>query len=138
MKQTERKSRRNLPAVLGIGLAVVLFAGVILALSLRSQPGPEEEPFPLPPMLFAENRRYLFERDITEEAAQLEGEFVYLGEIAASLSETEYVHENFQTNFPAVGEKIYRWEDCIVLYHGEKIWLMRPMADIQTETFAQP
>ena len=137
MKQTEHTSRRNLPALLGIGLAVLLFAGVILALTLRSQP-PEEEPFTLPPMIFVEDRRYLFERDITADVSQLEAEFVYLGEILSSLSETEYVHENFQANFPAVGEKIYRWEEYIVLYHGEKIWLMRPMAEIQTETFAQP
>jgi hypothetical protein len=136
MKQTERKSRRNLPAVLGIALAVVLFAGVILALILRPQKE-EEEPFTLPPMLFMEDRRYLFERDITEDASQLEAEFIYLGEIRESLSETEYVYENFQTNFPAVGEKLYRWEEYVVLYHGEKIWLMRPMAEIQTETFVQ-
>ena len=134
MKNTRQKQKRLSPALWGIGAAVLIFALLILALALRSC-RQEEEAFTLPPMVYAEDTRWLFERDITAEADSLKEEMRYLGEITSVLAETEYVGENFQANFPALGDKIYRWQEYLVLYHGDEIWLMRPMTDVQTQVF---
>lgn len=134
MKNTQPKRKGLSAALWGIGAAVLIFALLITALILRSC-RQQEEPFTLPPMVYAEDVRWLFERDITAEADSLQEELRYLGEIISVIAETEYVGENFQANFPALGDKLYRWQEYLVLYHGEQIWLMRPMADVQTQVF---
>jgi len=134
MKNTQQKQNGWLPAFIGIGTAVLIFALLAAVLILRSC-RQEEEPFTLPPMVYAEDTRWLFERDITAEADSLKEEMRYLGEITSVIAETEYVREDFQANFPAMGDTVYRWQEYLVLYHGEEIWLMRPMADVQTQVF---
>ena len=134
MKNKQPKRKGLSPALWGIGAAVLIFALLAAVLILRSC-RQEEESFTLPPMVYAEDTRWLFERDITAEADSLKEEMRYLGEITSVLAETEYVGENFQANFPALGDKIYRWQEYLVLYHGEEIWLMRPMTDVQTQVF---
>ena len=133
MKEEKVKKKSAKPAIIGIAAAVLVLAVIAGVLLWQMHRAKEESQFILPPMVYVENARYLYERDITADVTEnMRTGFAYLGEITSTVDATEYVTENFQANSAVQGAVVYRFGLYVVLCHEEVYTLYRPMDAVQT------
>lgn len=87
-----------------------------------------------PPMVFVNDILYKQSPKQTSYPV-LKEEFVYLGEIESEVSNYQsntqdgLPHENFQSNHPLVGSKIFQYGKNIVVEINNRYWLFEPYVE---------
>lgn len=88
----------------------------------------EVVPGDLAPMVFVKDT--LYKQSTTQTSfAELDDEFIYLGDIARQIDPQQIPREELQANHNILGAEVYQYRDGVVVLINEKYWLYEKMPE---------
>jgi len=125
-EQTVHPHAWKYAAALGL---LMLLAAVLLC--VRFCGAEENDEFLLPPMIYADGQRYIYEADADLLlTAEDENDLVFAGNVTDVVEQSVYVTKHLQANTPIAGASLYRWGEYLVCVTEEGRDLYRPMAEV--------
>lgn len=125
----EKKVKRFSWIKWGAVAACLVLALTVVIPMLTHNPD-EVVPGDLAPMVFVKDTLYM--QSATQTSFdELDDEFIYLGEIASQVDQSQIPHEEFQANDNIIGSKVYQYGDDIVVLIKDKYWLYEKRVSAQ-------